>query len=751
LANPQNRPTIVGDACRGRHASTIQDKALPNISVSRAMTRHGACLIAANRMRSIVAGLVALCILQAIASRAQTPVFPAGTERVIVDVVVTDGDGQPVAGLTREDFVVEDEGTPETITEFEAVNVAGPPAGAAAEPPKPSEIATNDPAVASPRAFLIVFDDLNLSPASGEKIAGALRKFLERQLRDTDCVTLVPTAGGAWWSGCLGSDRGDLDAALRAMRGRRRPNLSRERMSDYEAMRIYVDRDEDAMLHVALRYMAFGLAIGGGGSSTTRGNAQDRAADVAATSPMVQMIAGDVYSQAVARNERMLQSVERGVRALAGGRGRRVVILASDGFIRDQRLPGFQRVREAARRSNAALYFVDAENKEPDIATAEMAGHPDADNKYRYVAIAHEYADEENAGAETLAADTGGFTVRGTALDRGLARISTESRVFYLLGYAPSRQGKEGRFRKIKVSVLKPGVKVRARTGYYPGLAAADESPADAPPPAARAALDAVDDARAIPVRMTAYVLGNAAEGRIKVLLAGEVDPSAVTLKPANGRLNGGVASYSILAARDTGEVGRKDRVYDLALRPEAMPRMATTWLPVTHLYELPPGRYQARMVVVDRGSGRTGSVRHTFEVPGPSGLRLTTPVLTDVSVPGAGTDAPAQPVPVARRAFDAGSRLLCRVEVWGAASAGGSSSVDIVYEVVRADGSVAARSAPKPLAPDATGVYADVFKLTLNRPGEYEVRLQARDRNSGGEAVARRRFVVTPAAAARD
>jgi len=413
-------------------------------------------------MRSIVAAFATLHLLLAVASKAQTFVFPAGTERVIVDVVVTDAEGQPVAGLTREDFVVEDEGTPETITEFEAVNVASPPAAMATEPPEPSEIATNDPAVASPRAFLIVFDDLNLSPASGERVAAALRKFLERQLRDTDCVTVAPTAGGAWWSGCLGSERGDLDAALNAMRGRRLPNLTKERMSDHEAMRIHMDNDREAMLHVALRYIAYGLVIGGGGSSATRNDPQRQAEDIAAASPMVQMIAGDVYWQARSRNERMLRSVERGLRALAGGRGRRVVIPASDGFIRDQRLPGFQRVREAARRSNGALYFVDAQDRDPETGGADMPGHPDPENKFRYVSIAHEYAEEESAGAETLAADTGGFTVRGTDLDRGPARISTESRVFYLLGYAPSRQGREGRFRKIKVSVRRPGVKVRA-------------------------------------------------------------------------------------------------------------------------------------------------------------------------------------------------------------------------------------------------------------------------------------------------
>jgi VWFA-related protein len=701
-------------------------------------------------MRAIVGGLVVLHLVLAVASKAQTPVFPAGAERVIVDVVVTDSAGQPVAGLTREDFVVEDEGTPQVITDFEAVDGTGPPASsatAASAPAAPSDIATNDPPAAAPRTFLIVYDDLNLSPASGKRAAASLRKFLGDQLRETDCVTVAPTAGGAWWSGCLGRDRSDLDAALAAMRGRRVPNLTRERMSDYEAMRIHIDNDREAMLHVALRYLAYGLIIGGSSSSPTRPDPQGQAEDMAAASPMVRMTAADVYSQARARNEHVLRTVERGIRALAGGRGRRVVVLASDGFVRDQRLGGFQRVREAARRANAALYFVDAEDKEPDIGGADLPAHPDPDNKFSYVAVAHEYAAEESAGAETLAADTGGFTVRGTDLDAGLDRIGAEARVHYLLGYEPSERGKAGRFRKIKVSVRRPDVKVRARTGYYPGPAPAADAPKDAPPPAALQALDAVDDARAMPVRLTTYVLGNAADGRVKVLLAGEVDPAAVTLKPGDGRLKGGMTSYSVVSARDSGEAGRKDRVHDLSLRPEAMAGMATTWLPITHLYELLPGRHQARLAVVDRGSGRTGSVRHTFDVPSGEGLRLTTPVLTDVLAPGGGPDDPAYPVPVARRAFDAGSRLLCRVEAWGAAAAG-AASLEIVHEVRRADGTVAARSAPRPLAPDAAGVYADVFKLTLNRPGDYELRLQVRDRASGASAVASTRFGVTQATA---
>src|SRR5687768_5827091 len=93
---------------------------------------------------------------------AQTPVFPTGTELVLVDVVVTDAEGRPLAGLTRADFTVEDEGERQEIVEFEAVDVTGG-TPTAPETATWARVATNRESSASSRAFLIVFDDLHLS------------------------------------------------------------------------------------------------------------------------------------------------------------------------------------------------------------------------------------------------------------------------------------------------------------------------------------------------------------------------------------------------------------------------------------------------------------------------------------------------------------------------------------------------------------------------------------------------------------
>ena len=68
----------------------------------------------------------------------------------------------------------------------------------------------------------------------------------------------------------------------------------------------------------------------------------------------------------------------------------------------------------------------------------------------------------------SMAETSGGFAIRNTNdLGAGLARISRESRSYYLIGYVPQNDRADGRFRQIEVKVKRPGVRVRARKGYF--------------------------------------------------------------------------------------------------------------------------------------------------------------------------------------------------------------------------------------------------------------------------------------------
>src|SRR5512144_3186836 len=73
------------------------------------------------------------------------PAFGAQAAAITVDVVVVDGKGQPVRGLTKDDFTVLEDGRRQTVVGFRALETA--PSATAAEaavPATPTIGAAND-------------------------------------------------------------------------------------------------------------------------------------------------------------------------------------------------------------------------------------------------------------------------------------------------------------------------------------------------------------------------------------------------------------------------------------------------------------------------------------------------------------------------------------------------------------------------------------------------------------------------------
>ena len=66
-----------------------------------------------------------------------------------------------------------------------------------------------------------------------------------------------------------------------------------------------------------------------------------------------------------------------------------------------------------------------------------------------------------------LSDETGGFAVVNTNdISGAFQRLVEENSSYYVLGYYPANERRDGRFRKIEVRVNKPGLTVRARRGY---------------------------------------------------------------------------------------------------------------------------------------------------------------------------------------------------------------------------------------------------------------------------------------------
>lgn len=106
--------------------------------------------------------------------------FRSSTTRVVVDVVVTDSNGEPVPNLTVGDFALRDRGHLQRILDFQYVSIASGSReiDLRAEPAPPVDVADNARPAPSGRAFVFVIDDGTLGGPSIPKIKTAMAEFL---------------------------------------------------------------------------------------------------------------------------------------------------------------------------------------------------------------------------------------------------------------------------------------------------------------------------------------------------------------------------------------------------------------------------------------------------------------------------------------------------------------------------------------------------------------------------------------------
>ena len=671
-----------------------------------------------------------------------TPAFPGEVEVVTVDVVVTDENGNPVTGLSREDFTVLDEGDTRQIVSFDVVTTEAqdpiePPAPGAEPPPPPRRrLVTNTGPESPGRTFVIFFDALNLTPQDGVAAKAAILAFLDRGLRKGDRVMLASTGGGAWWSTTMPEGRPDLIAVLEGLEGRRVYDNAFERMADFEAMRIYQYRDIMVGKRVLSRWERYGIL----GTRGQRDN--DRTIQEIAVPGNIDLFvesrAAETYLTARNRNHETFVALERVLQPLTESKDRKAVILASGGFIYDPSERGYKKVVETAREANAAVYFVDARGlvDMPGFFSAQFGAI--IDERDMLAAIAD--TSQEAEGSVTLSRDTGGFAVSSTNdLADGIVRIGRESSSYYLLGFNPTDVPRDGEFREIKVKVRRKDVTVRARRGYYaPSDTPEDSNSLREYDPEIQAALDDPGSRAQIPLRMTYYVLQETGLGRVRVLLAADADISAVEFTEGeDGRLMGAVDTLAVVARRENSEFFRNDLKVDLARKPG--PVNSPSWYTIAREFDVPPGVYQARLVVRDTLSARVGTVTLEFEVPPLDELRVTTPILTDQVQVDPATGAP-RPVVLARRTFPNDGSLYCRFDVFGAQKEQrtGMPYVTSSHVLRRLGGSVVSRGGPSEIVPTSLGDLSRLMQIPLNDagPGEYELLLTVRDEASGREQL---------------
>jgi len=174
------------------------------------------------RTRRSTAALLALLLVlggpaSLLAQDAPQPVFRATTRLVVLSVTVTDADGNPVEGLTASDFVVTEDGQPQEIAfaEFQRMRAATTATGAATlgppEPTVPAAATTVDrptlTEIAAPPGGDIRYQDRRLLvfyfDASAMQLADSIRAYtnaltyIDTQMTPADLVAVMVFRDGA--------------------------------------------------------------------------------------------------------------------------------------------------------------------------------------------------------------------------------------------------------------------------------------------------------------------------------------------------------------------------------------------------------------------------------------------------------------------------------------------------------------------------------------------------------------------------
>ena len=625
-------------------------------------------------MRAALLPVALLSAAVAWPSQESGQVFPSRVELVAVDLIVVDGNGRPVRDLAPADFRVEVGGNPRRVVSAEFVVVAGEPD----EPPPPENVGfSSNEAVRPGRLVLLVVDTSNIAMGKGRDELAAAARMLDR-LGPGDRVGLltIPSSGPREE---FTTDHERIRAALSKVVGRGR--TSGRHISLVEALSCSeeggaVDKERCAQ---ALEREC--------GQATTEFDRERCESDF---DTETWQLATD-YRQAASTSRALLQATFEALRPVEG---QKVVVLVSQGLglsdVGAQPVGGGLELRQlasAAAAARVAFYVVPVNPRSalPDITSDLPAEAVELDRGLLFW------------GLESLAVQARGAVLRGEP-ERAFARVLRETSGYYRLGFEPEGDDRDGKARKLQVTVTRSGLVVRSRPSvvYQPGTSER-ESQGDLV-----AALRSPTLATGLPVRVATWSLPGDEPGMVKVLIGAEIGGQAETRGLAVG--------YVLL---DAG--GKVAASASQALRAETL---GAGPIPYSAAATVAPGSYTLRLAARD-GRGRLGSVDHHLEAGLVRAGRLAVSDLLLGRPPEPGKTFRPAVVP------EAGAEgLLVHGEISGEKDLLESASA--LLEVVASDSGASMLTIPARLAAGSPGrmVIQGLIPLQGLAPGPYLARV---------------------------
>ena len=517
--------------------------------------------------------LLAFC-LTAVAQDRQAPFTLSVNTRLVVQTVsVKDRDGNPIEGLTKDDFILTEDGVPQTLSVFEfqklddrilppAISIS--PNRAPAPPSVQNSIAPGPPGenrYQDRRLLALYFDMSNMSDIDRYRALGAAQTFISTQMSGPDLVAIFTFSDGA-------------------------VRIRREFTDDRSALQETI------------------LALLNG----------DDQNDVASD------FGQDSGELTIFNTDRQLAALQTAVRMLGTFDERKSLIYFASGM----QLNGVDNQAQlratlnAARRANVAFYPIDSRGLVA-LPPAGDASRPSPGGLAIYngataMTTIRGFQRSQDA-LFTLAADTGGKALLDyNDLSLGIVQAQRASSSYYILGYNPTNTATDGKLRRVKITLKNRSGELSYRESYYANKVFSKFTASDKERQLEEA-LMLGDPITELPIEMELnYFQLNGSEYFVPIsvripgselVLAQKVDADRTMIDFIG----------EIKDKYGTTITNIRDRV-EIKLKGEAASQLASSPVQYDAGYTLLPDNYVIKILARNAETGRIGTYQADFTVP---------------------------------------------------------------------------------------------------------------------------------------
>ena len=557
-------------------------------------------------LRRVVALLVSYFL--ALPALPQDTTFRTTVKLVVVDCIVTDKNGRPIETLTKDDFLIFEDGKPQQLRTAELQRLNSKPlpptsfasrTGPVTPAPKsqPVDMATALTKYQDRRLMVIFLDFSSMDTPEQIRATQAAEKFISTQLTASDMVSVMLYSS---------------------------------------SLRTLVDFTDDRdQLLATLHNVHIGEGAALAGQADTGADAEDQSGQFVADETEFNIFNTDLK----------LMALEDAARKLAPYPERKALIYFSSG-VQKTGVDNQSQLRatvNTAVQANVAFYPIDARGL--------TAGAPGGDATQAAAVGSNLYSGagqrslrenfyNQQETLDTLAADTGGKALLDSNdLTQGMRQVQQDVNSYYVLAYYSANTAEDGRYRRIQVRLAPRAAALKAklsyREGYFASTTFAKMHEADKEAQLARA-LASDNPVTDLPLAVEVDFF-RVAKGKYFVPLSVKIPGSALAFKNKGSKAAteldfiGQVEdakNKAVAAVRDTipikldqtvaTEVNRKQIQYDTG-------------------FTLAPGKYKLRFVARENGEGKAGTFETGFTIPdlgSGTALRLSSVILSNQREP---------------------------------------------------------------------------------------------------------------------